>query len=58
MEEKKKKKEPQIQRTVWWFPEDGSGGGQNERKWTKGTNSTYKISSRDVIQIQSDSYIK
>ena len=34
----RKKKELQIQRTVWWFPEDGSGGGQNETKWTKGTN--------------------
>ena len=33
-----KKKELQIQRTVWWLPEDGSGGGQNETKWTKGTN--------------------
>ena len=34
----RKKKELQIQRTVWWLPEDGSGGGQNETKWTKGTN--------------------
>ena len=33
-----KKKEPQIQRTVGWLPQDGYGGGQNERKWTKGTN--------------------
>ena len=40
---KKKKKELQIQRTVWWLPEDRSGGGQNERKWTKVQISTYKF---------------